>query len=161
MKTMGRTTVSHLALAAALLWISAAAVSAQSPARVTGDEFATLDWLEGRWVGSGPGQGAFYEEYRRVGEGVIEQTTWTDSTFSTRQSSSRIELVEGYVIVSSEDRRSVVTDFDDESVRFEWEGGGRLGYTWTRVSDDEWYAVLDRKGDAPVVYSMRRVSERP
>ena len=161
MKMIGRMMGSQLALAAALFWTSAAAVSAQSPARVSGDDFATLDWLEGRWVGSGASEGAFYEEYRIVGEGVIEQTTWTDSTFSTRVSTSTIELVEGYVIVSGEDRRSVVTEFDDESLRFEWEGGGRLGYTWTRVSDDEWYAVLDRKGDAPAVYSMRRVSERP
>jgi len=146
-------------LALAFGTISTTAASAQSAVGVSPDEFASLRWLEGRWVGSGGEYEAFYEEFRFVDEGTIEQVTFTDSTFSTQSSRSLIQHTGGMVVKSNDDSRSVVTDIDDESLRFERVGKNLPGFTWTRVSDDQWYAVLDRPGEGPMVYNMRRLSE--
>ena len=155
-----RTLAMPVLIGFALCLTTAAHADAQSPTQVSSDDFAALEWLEGRWVGSGSGVDTFYESYRFTDEGTIEQTTWTDSTFRTQDARSTIEYRGGYVMKSRDGRvEAVVTDLDGEGVRFEFVEGGQPGYRWTRVSDDEWLAVLDRKGQAPLVYNMRRVSE--
>lgn len=145
-------------LTIALCTITIAPARAQSPAQVSPDQFAALEWLEGRWIGSGGGSGEFYEEYRFLDDGTIEQTTWSDSSFSTRESRSTIRYRGGMVMKGPDGQvESLVTRMKDDGIRFEWADADRPGYTWTRISDDEWVAVLDRAGQAPLVYNMRRM----
>lgn len=144
----------------ALCTMSTAPLAAQNPAEVSADQFAALEWLEGRWVGTGGEAGTFYEEYRMLDDGTIEQITYSDASFSTPESRSKIQHMGGFVMKSGEDEsQSIVTRIDRERVRFEWAGQANNGFTWNRVSDDEWYAVLDRADQAPVVYNMRRFSD--
>jgi len=155
-----RTLTMPLALGFALCTISVAPVVAQNPASVSEDEFASLEWLEGRWVGTGGEAGTFYEQYRRLDDGTIEVTTFADSNFTRQQSRSTIQRVGGFVMMSGgEGGQSIVTRMQRESIRFEWAGSDRPGYSWNKVSDDEWVAVMDRRDQAPVVYNMRRVSD--
>lgn len=118
---------------------------------------AGLSWLAGRWVGSGGGFSAFYEEYRVLNDSTLEQRTFPDSTFATPDGVSTIELRNG--VISKQRRGNVETRVDwisGDTVRFEPVMAGRRGFTWFRLSEDGWQAVLDRPGD-PVVYVLERV----
>ncbi len=161
---MGTTKVRSLCapilLGLALCALSVAPATAQTPKQVSQEEFAALSWLEGRWVGSGGGIDAFYESYRFANDGRIEQTTWTDSSFTTADGRSTIDHQGGFVTKARDGRvEYVVTDLDAEEIRFDAAERGGTGFRWTRISNDEWVAVLDRKGEAPVVYNMRRLAE--
>lgn len=163
---MGMTNVRAMALPVlaglALATIGAAPLTAQNPAEVSAEEFASLEWLEGRWVGTGGEAGAFYEQYRVLDDHTIEVTTWADADFTRQASRSTIQFLSGFIMKSGSDEpQSVVTKLEGTTIRFEWAGGAQPGYSWNMVSEDEWVAVMDRKGDAPVVYNMRRVSGAP
>lgn len=160
---MGRMMMRSLAMSGlmglALCMISAAPALAQNPASVSQEQFAELGWLEGRWVGTSGDAGTFYEQFRMLDDGTMEQTTYADASFSTPQKRSRIQFVGGFIMKSGEDEgQSIVTKLTNETVRFEWAGNGQPGYSWNRVSEDEWYAVLDQADQAPTVYNMRRVA---
>jgi hypothetical protein len=158
-KVTVRTVAARVVFGAALCVLASGQARAQTPTQVSPEEFAALSWLEGRWVGSGGGGDAFYESYRFVNEGTIEQTSYPDATFTTPSSRSTIEHRGGFVMKSTDGTvQSVVTRLDDEEIRFEWADRGRPGFTWTRISDEEWVAVLEQKGQAPIVYNLRRVS---
>jgi hypothetical protein len=158
-RTKGRRIAARAVLGFALCTVSVVQVAAQTPTQVSPDEFASLRWLEGRWFGSGDGVEAFHESYRFLDDGTIEQSTWPDATFTTPDSRSVLELRGGFVTKSRDGTvESVVTHLDDEEIRFEWAERGRPGFRWTRISDDAWVAVLERRGQAPVVYNMRRLS---
>jgi len=157
---MTRMCMCRFGAALAALAIVAAPAAAQSATAVSAEEFAALRWLEGRWVGSGGGVEAFYEQFRVLPDGTIEQTLWGDSAFTERAGRATIEHRGDLVMkVRAGEIESVVTELREGSVRFEWAERGRPGFTWTRVSDDEWYAVLDRPGGAPLIYNMRRAPE--
>lgn len=128
------------------------------PAEVSAEEFAGLSWLEGRWLGSGGGYDAFYEAYRFVDPGTIEQTTYPDETFAEADGRSTMELRDGHVgKFRNGVRESFLARLAGDTLRFE-RPSGRPGFTWIRITDDEWHAILDRPGGAePVVYVLRRV----
>lgn len=158
LRTLAAPIVFGLALSALSAAPALAQSSAKTPARVSAEDFASLEWLEGRWMGSGGDAGAFYEEYRILDDGSIEQIRWSDSTFTTPAGRSTIEFRDGYVMKSRDGQvESLVTRMADDEIRFESAESGRSGFTWTRVSDDAWVAVLDRRGEGPVVYNMRRM----
>ena len=157
LRTLAAPIVFGLALSALTSAPARAQSSATAPAQVSAEDFAALEWLEGRWIGSGGDAGAFYEEYRILDDGRIEQIRWSDSTFTTPVGRSTIEYLGGYVMKSRDGQvESLVTRMADDEIRFAWAESGRPGFTWSRVSDDEWVAVLDRRGEGPVVYNMRR-----
>jgi hypothetical protein len=143
--------------------ITPAAVAAQDgpqAAPVRAEAFAGLDWLQGRWLGSGGGFDAFYEAYRFLNDSTIEQTTWPDETFETADGRSTIELRNGRVLKLRDGAvESVITRISGDTLRFD-RTTGRGGFTWYRVSDDEWRAELDRPSGSPVVYVLRRIREQ-
>jgi len=88
---MTRMCMCRFGAALAALAIVAAPAAAQSATAVSAEEFAALRWLEGRWVGSGGGVEAFYEQFRVLPDGTIEQTLWGDSAFTERAGRATIE----------------------------------------------------------------------
>lgn len=120
------------------------------------EAFASLRWLEGRWVGSGGGFDAFYEEYRVLNDSTLEQRTFPDSTFSTPDGTSTIEFRGGAIVKGRGGNvETRVARIAGDTARFEPVMAGRQGFTWHRVSRDEWRAVLDRPTE-PVVYTLKR-----
>lgn len=131
------------------------------PAAVTAslDEFRQLQWIAGRWLGSGGAYPAFYEEYRVVDDSTIQMRAFSDSTFSTATDSSWIELRNRGIRSRREGRESIVVALSADSIRFAPPAATAGGHTFTRVSADEWRATLhpQRPGGQPTVYIMRRM----
>ena len=146
-----------------LLPVGAHGVSAQEaprPAPVSDEEFAGLAWIEGRWLGSGGGYDAFYEAYRVLNDSTIEQTTYPDEHF--REPDGRSLMVRRYGgIVKTRDGEveSVITGLAGDTLRFERIPPRRGGFSWIRIHDDEWQAILERPSGDPVVYTLRRIPE--
>jgi len=135
-------------------------LEAQRPAvRATLAQFRELHWLTGRWRGSGGAYPAFFEEYRAVNDSTILMRGFADSTFRTATDSSLIQLREGVVSTQSARAPSVAIELSADRVRFARAGSDRGGYTWRRVSADQWTATLHAvtPDGAETVYVMRRV----
>jgi len=149
-------------LTLALVAISTALPSAaqDGPTRGPVDEetFQGLAWMEGRWEGSGGGFDAFYEAFRVVNDSTLEQTTYDDASFGEPDGRSIMVLRDGGIVKLRDGAvESVVTRLSGDTLRFERVPPGRGGFSWIRVSDDEWRAVLDRPRGEPVVYTLRRI----
>lgn len=146
------------ALVAALLL---SAVLAAQGASISREAFASLRWLEGRWVGAGGGYAAFYEEYVFLNDSTIEQREFgSDSTFARASGRSTIEWRGGRVLKRrGAAAQSALASVRGDTARFESTVAGRGGFTWMRRGPDAWQAVLDRPGE-PIVYELRRVGRR-
>lgn len=155
--TMGTATVLVLGVLG-VATPTAAQQDGPEPAAVSAEAFAGLAWLEGRWVGSGGGFDAFYEAYQFVNDSTLEQTTWPDDSFAEPDGRSTMEL-RGSRVVKLRDGRaqSTITRLAGDTIRFEWVSGDRPGFTWIRIDDDSWTAILDRRRGDPVVYTLRRI----
>jgi len=154
-------TAAALAAVAAAMAFAAAPLAAQQDAPITKAAFASLRWLEGRWVGSGGGYAAFHEEYVFLNDSTIEQREHADSTFGVPRRTSTIEWRAGRVLKRRDGRAETqVVRIAGDTARFEPVVAGRGGFTWHRVADGHWRALLDRAGATPVVYDLRRVGAR-
>jgi hypothetical protein len=132
---------------------------APAPAELTATDFAGLAWLEGRWLGSGGGYDAFYEAYRLVNDSTLEQTTYPDESFDEPDGVSTLELRDGQAIKYRDgEAESMIARLAGDTIRFERVPPRRGGFTWIRIADDEWRAILDRPSGDPVVYTLRRVN---
>jgi hypothetical protein len=126
---------------------------------ITREAFASLRWLEGRWVGSGGGYTAFYEEYRFLNDSTIEQVEFgSDSTFRTAGGRSPIEWRAGVVQKSRNGQaQSRLARVTGDTAVFENVRTGQRAFIWYRVSANEWRAVLGRP-ESPTIYTLRRVA---
>jgi hypothetical protein len=131
----------------------------QPPQRVTLAEFRALGWLSGQWRGSGGAYPAFFEEYRFLDDSTIVMRGFADSTFASATDSSRIVWRNGVISSRGSGTPSLAVDVRPTSVRFMREGASRGGYTFTRVSADQWTATLhpSTPEGTETVYVMRRV----
>jgi hypothetical protein len=144
------------ALAGTSTPVAGQAPTASSGPGVTREAFTTLSWLEGRWKGSGGGYDAFFEEYRILDGTTIQQRTFPDSTFATPDGVSTIEWsADGAFKRRGGTTEAVVAWISGDTVRFEPRSPGRQGFTWLRVSGDEWRAVLEGR-NGTVVYTLVR-----
>lgn len=148
----------HMLPVLAMIAAPLAAQDTPLPAEVGDDEFRGLSWLEGRWVGSGGGFDAFYEAFRFVDDATLEQTTYPDDSFAEPDGRSLLRFQGGQILKYREGRvESVLTRLDGDTLRFERVPPGEGGFSWIRVNDGEWQAILERPGGNPVVYTMRRI----
>ena len=127
---------------------------------VTPDEFRGLQWLSGRWDGTGPDTLSFWESYLFLDDSTIRSYTWADSTFTQISDSSLLTLREGRVISGSGERWHVLTRWDRGGLRFEPRGKATNAFTWRPIDSSSWIAILtwtdaDGKPQARR-YSMRR-----
>lgn len=125
---------------------------------VSASAFRSLSWLHGKWIGSGGGFAAFYEEYRVLNDSTIEQFEHPDSTFSSTQPRSTISWRNGSANKGLAARvEARLTRIAGDTVRFESLRPGGGGFTWIRQSSNTWTAILDGRS-GPVVYTLRRVT---
>lgn len=137
-------------------FVASVSVAQASHPPISRDAFRSLRWLEGRWVGSGGGYSAFYEEYVFVNDSTIEQREHADSIFGTPRRVSTIAWRNGTVHKGRGDNiESRLVRIHGDSARFEPLAAGRRGFTWLRVGEGRWRAVLDGPAQ-PVVYDLRR-----
>lgn len=155
---MGKTTTMCATLAVAALATLTGPLAGQEPVPVSLADFASLAWLDGRWVGSGGGYEAFHEEYRVVDDSTLVQRTFPDGEFGEPDGVSTMEYRNGVVRkLRNGQVESVVVALEDGRVEFR-RVGGRGGFVWSRVSADEWRAVLEtNRGE--VVYTLRRLPD--
>jgi hypothetical protein len=140
----------------------APAITPQSTAALAAvslNDFQQIQWIAGRWLGSGGAYPAFYEEYRVVDDSTMQMRAFPDSTFSAATDSSWIELRNGEVRKRGDNRAYVVIVLSADSVRFAQPGMTLGGHTFTRVSADEWTATLhpSSPGGQATIYTMRRI----
>lgn len=135
-----------LLLAAALV-LSACAEHEPLPpgviaAKVTADQFRTLRWYQGRWVGLAPDSSLFYEAYRVEDDSTIRSYQFADSATRPPTDSGTIALRNGRVTSGDAEARWVVTRIDSVSVRFESTRQPNSGFEWRRVGLGAWEARL-------------------
>jgi hypothetical protein len=133
--------------------------SAGAPAAVSLDAYQQVQWIAGRWLGSGGAYPAFYEEYRIVDDSTIQMRAFPDSTFTAATDSSWMELRNGEVRKRGNNRAYVVIAISADSIRFAVPGMKQGGHTFTHTSADEWTATLHPSGSGgrATVYTMRRL----
>ena len=122
-------------------------------------EFKQLQWIAGTWRGSGGNYPSFFEEYRVVDDSTIAMRSFKDSTLSAVGDSSRIELRGGLVYNRGEGPGSVATELTSTRVRFVPQGRAGGGFSFERLSPDEWKATLHpaAAGGKETIYQMRRI----
>jgi hypothetical protein len=86
--------------------------------------------------------------------------SFPDSTFGVATDSSWIELRNGEIHSRGTDASSLAVEFTGTSIRFARPGQPSGGYTFSRVSADEWTATLHPRseGGTATVYTMRRIA---
>lgn len=133
------------------------------PASVSSDEFKSLAWLEGQWVGRQPDGSAFYEEYRFKDDSTIGTWGFPDSTATAASDSGEIRLRSGRVMSGNDLVGWVVTALGATTIDFAPLHGAQNSFTWTRSPDGGWLARLYWPADGTrpernVEYRMQRRS---
>ncbi|HET7602984.1 MAG TPA: hypothetical protein VFK36_08205 [Gemmatimonadales bacterium] len=147
----------------ALILLGAACRPAGTPqnqaAAVTREQFRQLEWITGTWRGSGGEYPAFFEQYELINDSTLRMRSFADSTLASATDSSIIAWRDGIVESRSPRSTYAARAFTPTSVSFIKRGVAGGGFTFTRVSSDEWTATLHpaEPGREPVVYTMRRM----
>lgn len=131
-----------------------------SPASVSGEAFATLKWLSGRWRGAEAGGAPFYESYEQRSSGLIATYSFGDSTFGAPSDSGRLELRGDTLFSGSPTIQWVAIRFDSAQVEFAPWRGASNNFAWRRGADRTWTATIqwDSAGvQLQRVYEMRPV----
>ena len=149
----------------AVLFAASAQSSAQVPVQkdtpqaITQQQFSSLRWLAGKWVGSGVDQGPFFERYSFSDDSTLIVDSFADSTFGPVTESARYEL-RGGVLANTGVMRWTAVRIAGDSVVFVPLLKARNGFVWRRDDANRWTAVItwtakDGKA-ARRVYDMRR-----
>jgi hypothetical protein len=146
-----------------LIFLAAACRPADAPqnqaAAVSRDQFRQLQWITGAWRGSGGEYPAFFEQYELIDDSTLRMRSFADSTLASATDSSTIAWRDGIVESRSPRSTYVARAFTPTSLSFIKRGAAGGGFTFARVSADEWTATLHpaEPGRDPVVYTMRRM----
>jgi hypothetical protein len=128
-----------------------------APAKFSLADFASLRYLEGKWVGTMINGNRFYESYHFVNDSTILKASHTDSTFQKKSDSSMIAFRNGIVIDSGS---SVSTAEKLDLTVVDFRANPNYHFTWTRQSNDAWTAKLFSKAangtERYTTYPMRR-----
>jgi len=123
-------------------------------------DFAKVHWLEGRWVGTAPGESPLYEQFRFVDDSTAEITYYRDPQFTQEAGSGKLYLSVGRVYHTFGPNRWGATHVDADGLFFVPQTNARIDYAWTFVSPDQWTATMRTGvGGHPrvTVYHMERV----
>jgi hypothetical protein len=163
---MSRTRPTVLVLAAAMTLLACAdreppLPPGVTPARVTVEQFRTLRWFEGRWVGLAPDRSLFYEAYRVEDDSTMRSYQFADSVIRPPTDSGTIALRAGRVTSGDASARWVLTRIDSISVRFESTSRPNSGFEWRRVGPGAWDARLFQDSSGVAIERVYRMIARP
>ncbi|WP_306397419.1 hypothetical protein [Telluria beijingensis] len=98
------------------------------------DDFARLQFLEGRWKGEAPDGTPFYEEYDRPEPSVFRSRRFTDATFSEHTDGSTITLKDGEVVSQWGEFTWRAAGIDGDSASFD-PVNAPSHFSWHRIDD--------------------------
>lgn len=131
------------------------------PAEVSLEQFQALRWLQGTWRGTQSGANPFFESYVFLNDSTIRRFNYPDSTFAEATDSGMIAWSRGNVTSAAGSPAWIATRFDSATVRFDPLRDANNSFTWTRLSNTEWTALLqwsDESGNMKErLYRMERV----
>ena len=119
-----------------LLPLLTACASAPTSATFSNDDFLQLRFLEGRWQGTAPSGGLFYEEYRFPSADVMRVGRFDDASFAAELDHSLVILDDGHVY-------SLWNEYKWEAIELSASGACFIPlntistYCWKRISADE------------------------
>jgi len=156
---------STLLLALALLGLGALHTTASAQRRQPVSHFESSDfqkirWLEGRWMGTTPGQAPFYEAYHFANDSTLVVTYFADASFSRATGGARVYLSVAHVYQTAGPARWAATHVDKDGIHFIPLVNAATSIEWTFISPDAWTSTErnDASGREQVtVYQMRRV----
>lgn len=96
------------------------------------DDFAQLQFLEGRWKGIAPDGKEFFEEYTRPEPEVFQSHRFPDSAFTGHTDGATISLKDGEVISEWGDFTWKASSIDAAGAAFE-PVSAPSRFTWRRV----------------------------
>jgi hypothetical protein len=127
------------ALAAALALAACApvppAAAKQETAMFTASDLDKLDFLLGRWVGTGPDGKPFYEAYRRTGPTTLVSERYADETFAAIVDGSTVALEDGR-ITSTWGEFTWVADRIEVGLASFAPANAPSAFTWRRVDSE-------------------------
>ncbi|MCC2971332.1 hypothetical protein [Massilia sp. IC2-476] len=98
------------------------------------DDFAQLQFLQGRWKGVAPDGKEFFEEYTRPEPAVFQSHRFPDSAFTGHTDGATISLKDGEVISQWGDFTWKASSIAGDSAAFE-PVNAPSQFTWRRVDD--------------------------
>ena len=98
------------------------------------DDFAQLQFLEGRWRGIAPDGKEFFEEYDRPAPGVFRSHRFPDSDFTEHTDGATITLKDGEVVSQWGELRWKASGIGPDTAAFE-PVNAPSQFTWRRVDD--------------------------
>ena len=131
----GRELVAATALALAACAPVPPAAAQQESAMFTAQDLDKLDFLLGRWVGTGPDGKPFYEAYRRTSATTLVSERHADETFA--------QIVDGSTVA-----------LEDGRITSTW---GEFTWTAERIEDG---LASFAPANAPSAFTWRRVDHR-
>jgi predicted O-methyltransferase YrrM len=128
--------------------MGASAAAEDMKTMFTNEDFAKLEFLEGRWVGTAPDGNAFYEEYDFPEEGIMRSRRAADKSYSSYSDGSTVKLEDGAIISRWGEFEWRATSISEYAVHFE-PVSAPSAFSWTANSADEISVVqewTDEKG---------------
>jgi hypothetical protein len=98
------------------------------------DDFAQLQFLEGRWKGVAPDGKEFFEEYTRPEPAVFQSHRFPDSAFTGHTDGATISLKDGEVISQWGEYTWKASSIGADSAAFE-PVNAPSQFVWRRVDD--------------------------
>ena len=123
--------------------------------------FGALEFLVGRWQGTGSGglssAGAFFEEYSWLDDSTIVQRTFANASFTTPTDSARLSWRGGVVAwLQSGGNPLHALELSESRAVFGQQSGAPV--TLQRESADQWRVLIPSgPGGQPSSYTLRRV----
>lgn len=99
------------------------------------DDFAQLQFLEGRWRGESPDGKEFFEQYDRPEPGVFQSRRYPDSGFAEHSDGATIALEDGEVISQWNEYTWRASRIAQDSADFE-PVSAPSRFRWRRVDGD-------------------------
>lgn len=98
------------------------------------DDFARLQFLEGRWKGEAPDGTPFYEEYDRPEPSVFRSRRFADASFGEHSDGSTITLKDGEVVSQWGEFTWRAASIDGDSASFD-PVNAPSHFSWHRIDD--------------------------
>ena len=101
----------------------------------TAPDLEKLDFLLGRWIGTGPDGKPFYEAYRRTGPTTLVSERYADETFSKIVDGSTVALEDGRITSTWGEFTWVADRIEDGLASFA-PVNAPSAFTWRRLDSE-------------------------